>query len=160
MHPRVVAVRTDIKTLTGHTDKAGHVTLSDVLGTRKHQIHVFADPSHRTPVNVSGVRVYDNGREISVSRVKTNVFSIELGTQAENHVTFKITSNRRSAPVYTSVWQYRVIQNRARPQPQRQLYHSGPNGEACLCDECSAACQRTAGYQAMASRKDDDCIIV
>jgi len=147
--------------LSTYADNAGHVTFNDVLGSWKHNIHVFADPSHQRPVSISNVRAYDNGRAIPFTRVNAHVFTVELGTRIQNHVTLKITSNCRAGPVYATVWQYqRVVQSHARPQPQRQMrprLHTMPNGEACLCDQCSAMVQRTQGYQT--GRTDEECII-
>lgn len=55
--------------LSAFADSEGHATISDVLGSNKHNIGVFADPSHQTPIRLNRVRVFNNGREIALTRV-------------------------------------------------------------------------------------------
>ena len=54
--------------LSGFSDNAGHVTISDVLECYQHNIHVFADAAHQRPVNVRGMHISNNGQQIRATR--------------------------------------------------------------------------------------------
>jgi hypothetical protein len=169
--------------LSGFADNAGHTTISDVLGGWKHHICVYADSSFQRPISINQARVYNDGQGISLTRVyysleftiaslltcvaprrKAHVFDIQLGNSNQNHITLKLSTNRRNGPVHIAVWQHqRVVgrnDTRRRPsEPQRHMaqgprtngrpthtsrpqFHQMPGGEACLCERCAAL----AGY--------------
>jgi len=142
--------------ISSNSDNTGHATLTDVLGSSKHNIHAFVDPAHQIPLTINHAYAYDNGRQIPVTRLcrnfnsincvitdpqslcrKPNAFSIQLpNNRIQNHVTLKIAANRRNHPVYIAVWQYQ-----ARPMnmaPPSRPHHSevGPSSSDDDCCDC------------------------